>query len=287
MAVPTVALNETTPAGGNYVREGDDRIREYKIQNREMMEVDHVYPSSGTSATGGFHKQVTLVETDNLGTGDTGLPILGGQTVAGVPELTYTTEADADIQITKGAAIFGNSVRMDNNTYFKSIDAAGTGTVDLIKADANNVAVVPDATENATNAAPTSDKDLANKKYVDDRETAALVTAAAAHAYGAAVSKNDNTAYEAATDGFFIGIIVAGASVSAGRVIAYSDGNANPTTVMGGCSIWVNVAARAESAYLNYNSFCIPVKKGNYYKGVKSSTSNAPTVTYYWIPVGA
>ena len=47
MSVPIVALNETTPAGGDKVREGDDRIREYKTQNREILDVDHKYDSGG------------------------------------------------------------------------------------------------------------------------------------------------------------------------------------------------------------------------------------------------
>lgn len=56
-----------------------------------------------------------------------------------------------------------------NNSFLAARNAADNGNVDLIKADTNDVAVVPDGTETATNAAPSSDKDLVNKKYVDDR----------------------------------------------------------------------------------------------------------------------
>ena len=80
MSIPTVGLNEDAPAAGNYIREGDDRIREYKTQNREIMEVDHVYPSSGQDADAGKHKQVSLVEAADIGSGAEGLPILGAQT---------------------------------------------------------------------------------------------------------------------------------------------------------------------------------------------------------------
>lgn len=55
-----------------------------------------------------------------------------------------------------------------NNSFLAARNAANNGNVDLIKADGSDVAVVPDGTETATNAAPSSDKDLANKKYVDD-----------------------------------------------------------------------------------------------------------------------
>lgn len=102
MSLPTTGMDETSPSGSQAISLGDDRIREYKIQNREVLEVDHVYPSSGQSATAGFHKQVTLVEAADIGTGATGLPILGAQTVSGKPELVYTDEDNNDIQLTKG-----------------------------------------------------------------------------------------------------------------------------------------------------------------------------------------
>ncbi len=100
MSLPTTGMDETSPSGSQAISLGDDRIREYKTQNREVLEVDHVYPSSGQSATAGYHKQVTLVEAANIGTGATGLPILGAQTVSGKPELTYTDEDNNDIQLT-------------------------------------------------------------------------------------------------------------------------------------------------------------------------------------------
>jgi hypothetical protein len=104
MALPTVALNETTPAGSAYIRDGDNRICEYKKQNREIMEVDHYYPSSGQNAACGRHKQLTLIEAADIGTVAEGLPILGAQTVAGKPELMYVSE-DGDVQITNAGAI--------------------------------------------------------------------------------------------------------------------------------------------------------------------------------------
>jgi hypothetical protein len=97
---PTTAISETSPAGSDQINAGDNRIREYKTQNREILEEDHVYPSSGSSATAGFHKKVALVEIADLGSGATGLPILGGQTVSGKPELIYTDEDDNDVQMT-------------------------------------------------------------------------------------------------------------------------------------------------------------------------------------------
>lgn len=105
MSIPTVALDEGTPAGSDKVREGDNRIIEYKTQVREIMEVDHEFPSSGQSATAGQHKQLTLQEQADLGTGAAGATILGSQTESGKGELTYTDEDDNDVAITKDGAL--------------------------------------------------------------------------------------------------------------------------------------------------------------------------------------
>ena len=69
-------------------------------------------------------------------------------------------------------------ISVANDTYFTAIDNAGTGTVNLIKANTSDVAVLPDGSELATSGAPTADADLANKKYVDDNVGSANYTPA-------------------------------------------------------------------------------------------------------------
>ena len=107
MALPTVTLNEATPAGGNKIREGDDRIREYKTQNREIMDVDHKYDSSGQDDDMGKHNKVSLIEAADIGVGAEGKPILGAQTVGGKAELMFTDEDDTDVQLTSGGTLYG------------------------------------------------------------------------------------------------------------------------------------------------------------------------------------
>jgi len=167
--IPTVAWDETSPAGSQVVSLGDDRIRELKTQTREVVDVDHKFDSSGQDADMGKHTKCSFIETANLGTGAEGLPILGAQTVDGKAELVFTDEEDNDIQITKDGYVLGESIRMQNDTYFKSLDAAGTGTVSLIKAGTNDLPTLPDGAEMATSGAPTEDEGIANKKYVDDK----------------------------------------------------------------------------------------------------------------------
>jgi len=87
-----------------------------------------------------------------------------------------TALADADSVVINDSAesdelkevTIANLRKLANNSYLKGLNAAGDGTVDLIKANASDVPVLPDGTQMASNAAPDDDVDIANKKYVDD-----------------------------------------------------------------------------------------------------------------------
>lgn len=105
MAVPTVALSETSPAGSDLMSTVDNRLREYKTQVREVLSVDHDFPTTGSTATAGQHKKVILQEQADLGTGAVSATILGSQTVSGKGELVYTDEDNNDVQITSGGKI--------------------------------------------------------------------------------------------------------------------------------------------------------------------------------------
>jgi len=106
MSVPTTAINESSPAGSDNISSGDNEIRTHKVQVREILSIDHEYPNTGQSASAGQHKQVTLQEQANLGTGAVGTTILGSQTIGGKGELVYTDEDDNDVQLTSGGAIY-------------------------------------------------------------------------------------------------------------------------------------------------------------------------------------
>lgn len=122
MAVkPTVTWDERIPAGSDNINAGDDRIRELKCQIREVVGVDHDFPSSGQAADNGQHLRVTLQEQANLGTGAEGVPILGAQTVDGEAELVYTDENDNDIELTSVGRMGSTSTSM----YADDIDVAG------------------------------------------------------------------------------------------------------------------------------------------------------------------
>lgn len=98
--IPTTSYDPTSPAGNQAISLGDDAIRLLKVQIQEVINVDHDFPSSGQAADNGQHKQVTLQEQADLGTGAVGATILGSQTVSGKGELCYVDEDDNTIQLT-------------------------------------------------------------------------------------------------------------------------------------------------------------------------------------------
>jgi len=104
-------------------------------------------------------------------------------------------------------------------------------------------------------SAPTTDYQVANKKYVDDTKPALGIWVDKTASYGA---------QQAATDGFVCAFTAYG-------VQGFTDGNADPTTL------------RVFSQGGTYNSITFPVKKNDYWKVIAVSGSlNA----VYWIPLG-
>ena len=108
MTVPTTGLDETSPAGSQDISLGDNRIREYKTQNREVLEVDHNYPTSGSDADAGTHKKITLTEvqsSDPTNAANKGFLYL--KDVSSVVELFWMDESGNVVQLTTGGAING------------------------------------------------------------------------------------------------------------------------------------------------------------------------------------
>lgn len=169
-----------TPLGSDAPSVIDDRIREVKAAVQERANVDHYWPLTGTQvsdADSGEHRKITFnapLGADPTNVADKGFVYM--KDVSGVVELFWEDESGNVLQLSTGGKLSITSTdllaTLANDTYFTAIDNAGTGTVDLIKANTSDVAVLPDGTETATSGAPTADADIANKKYVDDGDTA-------------------------------------------------------------------------------------------------------------------
>lgn len=111
MSVPTVSLNENTPDGGDYKREGDNRIREHKKQVREIVGTDHKYDSSGQDNDMGKHNQVSFLEQSGAAiTGAEGKPVLYAKIISGEAELVFADENNIHVQITSAGALVGATV---------------------------------------------------------------------------------------------------------------------------------------------------------------------------------
>lgn len=101
MALPTIAWDENNPLGSQAISLGDDRIREMKTQVREVVGVDHIFASSGSGGTTGYHNQLTLVEQASKPTTYTTNQIaLYGKEVSSKTELFLVDEAGTEHQLT-------------------------------------------------------------------------------------------------------------------------------------------------------------------------------------------
>lgn len=162
--------NESYPAGSTPANELDTAITQgVKRALRERLAVDHEFESSETSSYIGAHKKVHLVEiqgSDPTNYTDTGYLYL--KDANSKAELHWIDEDGNVTQLTSAGKLVGSSLELENDTWLTATDNAGTGTVNMIKVDTNDVVVLADGVQTATNAAAVNDKDLVNKKHVDD-----------------------------------------------------------------------------------------------------------------------
>jgi len=223
----TYTYDTATPAGSDDPAEADDRMREIKLAIQEVMDVEHDWALTGTALTGdGKHTDIT---TDSI----------------------------------TNAGALANTGNLAVNTDKFTVTAASGNTLVAGTLDVTGVAILGDASLLKTSAAPTADASLTNKKYVDDRISAALPDD---DAFGSWASKSNDTVYQAATDGFVIAYKAGDADYLAG----YTDGSNPPTTLR----------VRARGLGGNQVSITMPVKKSDYWKVVKAGN-------VWWMPIGA
>lgn len=172
----TDIIDTALPDGGDDPAEADNNMRRIQGGFQELMDVDHLLAKTGTeisSTDSGEHRKITLrtlTPTEVAALTATKAYLYRLSTNG---ELYFKDDDDNTIQLTTGGVIKLTSAALlgilANNTYLTAVNAAGDGTVDLIKANASNAAVLPNGSDLATSAAPTANADIANKKYVDDQ----------------------------------------------------------------------------------------------------------------------
>ena len=251
----TYTLKTNTPAGTDNPTEADDRMREIKAAFVERLDIDHYWTASATStydATDtGKHRYVTFQGPNDLTSMAADESAIFSKNVSSVTEFHWIDESDNVLQITSGGTL--NIVSADllgtlaNDTYFTAVDAAGTGTVDLIKANASDVAVIPDGSELATSGAPTADADIANMKYVVDQVAAIqdpAYSGGESHAFDGGLIVKGGTHGVNGSQGITFGtafpnaVIMAGATINSATVNSATVGSVTKT----GLTIYENAA---------------------------------------------
>jgi len=175
-------IDPAVPAGSEDPKLGDDRIRELAAAVAEILGVDHYIGTNGGAGTGynedaaGEHAKVTI-RNGSAPTAAAGKGFL--YVVSG--ELYYKDPSGNVIQLTSGGIL--NSLNLTGNQT-----AAGNKTF-------SGVVVLGNTSALASSAAPTADAQIANKKYVDDRNNIVQVvnTQTGAVATGTTVMPDDDT----------------------------------------------------------------------------------------------
>jgi len=277
----TYAFDTATPAGTDAPATLDNDARTKALALQERLNSDHYFPLTGTAVSdtdAGKHRKITAQAVlSTKPTLEAGEAALYTKTVSGASEWFWEDSAGNEHQLTSGGALNVSIAEilglLTNDTYFTAIDEAGTGTVDLIKAGKNeaddtDVAILPDESRLATDAAPTEDTQLPNKKYVDDQvATGALGTPVLVDSDSATLAAS--TVYTVGSDGF-----VSFETASLSDVKFYND-DVNGSSVLRRTIRSGNADGSDPSV-----AACIPVKSGTMWS-ITGSASNIE-----WHPFG-
>ncbi len=134
-----MAFDKDKPAATTSLRASNPEMLANNSALETALGANHEFSTGGSNT--GNHESIVLIEAANLGTGATGLPILGAQTTGGKAELTFTDEDDNDIQITSAGNILSASLDSKDEDDMSSDSATHTATQQSIKAYVDVLAV--------------------------------------------------------------------------------------------------------------------------------------------------
>ena len=180
--------NESSPDGQDSVTSGDDEIRNLKVEISDRLKNMLYGLIAGENTLAQHFQYLQLYEQASVAQPSAGFGRLYCKAVGDKAELFWHDEDGDEIQLTTGGkwngavlsalgipagsyaadSIDEDDIQLANNAALTAKNAAGTGTVNLIKAGTNNLPTLPDSSEMASSAAPVEDEAIANKKYVDD-----------------------------------------------------------------------------------------------------------------------
>lgn len=151
----TRTWDETTPAGSSNVSAGDDSIRNFKVDVRERMALDHVW--NVDQATDGFHKQLTMpVQSDP--TQVASAVLVYSKDVSAKAELHVRDEDGDIVQLTDGGlhALLGINSAWTKGQAVAEVTLTDQATITIDAALSNSFKVTLAASR--TLAVPTNGK---------------------------------------------------------------------------------------------------------------------------------
>jgi len=275
MAAFTNAWDVDSPKGGDIADIIDNKMRDHRVDLSDRLK-DQFYgfdASDNTGAEGEYGTKHLKLYPQTSPTADADYGFLFSKTADSEKELHYLNGSDEECQITKAGKlnISGNipadsvdedDIQLANDAYLEALNAAGTGTVNLIKANTSDSPVIPNGAELHSSDTPSGDAKIVPKKYVDDQ------IAAIGGLFGTWSLKSNNQQYTATTDG-----IVCAYSPSSGGASQELYGETPVGTKR------QHVKTGAVYSTSPQLSITFPVRKGDTWKVVGASN-------VYWLPIG-
>jgi hypothetical protein len=99
------ASYESSPADGDNISQGAGKIRDFKEDIRERVDVDHYMDESGTQADHGQHRQINFQAPISTPTDAANKAFLYGKDVSGKIELHWLDEDGNEVQLTSAGAL--------------------------------------------------------------------------------------------------------------------------------------------------------------------------------------
>lgn len=172
--------DESTPTNQTYGHQIDDYMRYLRVDVADRLEDMYYGFIAGENTYSAHAKMIQFRNQTSVSTPSSGYARLYTKQVSSQSELHFLGDDGNEKQLTSGGqlnieaadipadTINETKIQLQNDAFLEASNAAGDGTVDLIKANSSDLAELPDGATLATDTAPTEDAQIANKKYVDD-----------------------------------------------------------------------------------------------------------------------
>lgn len=257
MALPTVSWSEATPSDDNDRLEGEQRIREFKTQVRELIafehQMDYVAGTSTQDTDWGWHNTLTLVAQSSNPARTADSVILYTKTISSIAEAFYIDEDGNSQQLTSNGNWIGGftgEIRMWAGALASiptgwALCDGNSGRPNLI---AKFVRGINTSTTKAGTPGGADNQTLVEANLPSHTHTYSFTTAAGAHTHSRGIFSNSwLTSGNAGSGGYCFDSVNVG-SVNTGSIGAHTHSVSFSTSFTG--STFNNIPAYYELAYI-------------------------------------